>query len=157
MIRTLAAVLLILLADTATAQPAWRMPVASGCLSSPFGPRHYVGPQAPAGFHPGVDLPAPAGGAVIAVAAGEILSIHKRGAGGLEVAVRHGPYIALYSHLGRVTPSLAEGARHLASGQELGVVGRTGVTYGTHLFFEVMLDGKPIDPAPLLGALPCHR
>jgi murein DD-endopeptidase MepM/ murein hydrolase activator NlpD len=145
-------------AQSAMPQPAnpqpgsLRMPVASGCLSSPFGPRHAVGPRAPAAFHTGVDLPAPAGGKVFAVAPGQVMGIHKRGPGGLEVVVRHDGFTAIYSHLGRVTPALAEGRGKLAAGEELGVVGRTGVTYGTHLFFEVIVDGKPVDPAPLLGA-----
>ncbi len=132
------------------------MPVTSGCLSSPFGPRRRIGPQAPASFHNGVDLPAPAGAGVFAVAEGQVVSIRKRGAGGLEVVVRHAGYTAIYSHLGRVTPALAEGRRALAAGEMLGVVGRTGVTYGTHLFFEVLVEGKPVDPAPLLGAAPCR-
>ncbi len=83
------------------------------------------------------------------------MSIHKRGAGGLEVIVRHDGFTAIYSHLGRVTPALAEGKATVAAGEELGVVGRTGVTYGTHLFFEVLVDGHPVDPAPLLNAEPC--
>ena len=159
-IRTLALGLLLAMPTLATAgaQPApgsLRMPVASGCLSSPFGPRRAIGPQAPAMFHTGVDLPAPAGGIVVAVAPGQVASIHKRGAGGLEVVVRHPGYTAIYAHLGSVAPALAEGRTTLAAGDPIGVVGRTGVTYGTHLFFGVLLDGKPIDPAPLLGARAC--
>jgi murein DD-endopeptidase MepM/ murein hydrolase activator NlpD len=130
-------------------------PVAHACISSPFGPRRRIGPQAPAAFHRGVDLRAPAGGIVSAVGAGTVIGIHRRGPGGLEVVVRHSGFTALYAHLGSVAPALADGATRLAAGQRIGVVGRTGVTYGTHLYFEMRVNGAPVDPAPLLGLSRC--
>jgi len=42
-----------------------------------------------------------------------------------------------------------------AAGERIGVVGRTGVTYGTHLYLQVMRSGVAIDPVPLLGVRPC--
>ncbi len=92
----------------------------------------------------------------MAVAPGRVIGIHRRGLGGLEVAVRHGGYVALYAHLGSVAPPLAEGKTTLAAGERIGVVGRTGVTYGTHLYFEMMVNGAPVDPAPLLGVAACR-
>ncbi len=148
---------LLLLAAPALAQTPLHMPVASGCISSPFGPRRAIGPHAPAAFHTGIDLPAPAGGVVTAVAAGTVSGIHRRGPGGLEVVVQHDGFTAIYAHLGRVTPALAEGATHLAPGTPIGVIGRTGITYGTHLFFEILRDNMPIDPAPMLAAKPCGK
>ena len=136
--------------------PALLPPVAHGCITSPFGPRRRIGPQAPAGFHRGVDLRAPAGGAVSAVATGVVIGIHRRGPGGLEVVVRHAGFTALYAHLGSVAPALAEGVTRLVAGQRIGVVGRTGVTYGTHLYFEITVNGTPVDPAPLLGMSACR-
>ena len=41
-------------------------------------------------------------------------------------------------------------------GEKLGVVGRTGVVSGPHLYFEMILGGKPIDPAPYLRLAFCH-
>ena len=32
----------------------------------------------------------------------------------------------------------------LAAGEKIGVVGRTGVSYGAHLYFQVDIDGKPV-------------
>jgi hypothetical protein len=40
-------------------------------------------------------------------------------------------------------------------GEKLGVVRRTGITAGTHLYFGMISAGKPVDPAPYLGAPPC--
>jgi murein DD-endopeptidase MepM/ murein hydrolase activator NlpD len=131
-------------------------PVSPACVSSPFGPRVLPGKPLAGTYHYGIDLPAPAGGAVHAVAAGEVITLHRRGAGGLEVVLHHpGGFNTLYAHLGSVTPALAEGKRQVAAGEKLGVVGRTGVSYGTHVYFELQVNGKRVDPAPYLGVTRC--
>jgi murein DD-endopeptidase MepM/ murein hydrolase activator NlpD len=135
--------------------PAMLPPVAQSCITSPFGPRRAIGPQAPAAFHRGVDLRAPAGAAVTAVAPGRILAIHRRGMDGMEVAIRHDGYVALYAHLGNLAPPVALGRSTVKAGDRIAVVGRTGVTYGTHLYFEILVDGQPVDPEPLLGLPRC--
>ncbi|MCQ8241965.1 murein hydrolase activator EnvC family protein [Rhizosaccharibacter radicis] len=134
----------------------WPSPVAARCLSSPYGWRHRVGPMAPAGFHNGVDIPAPAGEMVRAPAAGRVSRIRRIGIGGLQVTVEHpGGLRTLYAHLGSVVPNLAEGRTMLAAGDPVGRIGRTGVTYGTHLFFAVWANGTQIDPEWLLQLPPC--
>lgn len=133
-----------------------RDPVAATCISSPFGWRHAVGPHAPAGFHNGVDLPAPIGSPVFASAAGTVVRIERRGIGGLQVMVAHpGGLTTLYAHLGSVVPRLADGATALAAGAPIGWIGRTGVTYGAHLFFAVFAAGRAIDPDLFLGLGSC--
>jgi murein DD-endopeptidase MepM/ murein hydrolase activator NlpD len=132
------------------------LPVSPACVSSPFGPRVLPGKPLAGTYHYGIDLPAPAGARVRAVAAGDVLTIHRRGAGGLEVILRHANFATLYAHLGSVTPALAEGRRHVEAGEALGVVGRTGVTYGTHVYFELRVSGARVDPAPYLQVAPCH-
>lgn len=144
-------------------QPAWAQPapgtllppVSPTCVTSPFGPRILAGRPKAGNFHPGIDLRAPPGAAIRAVAAGQVLAIRRRGAGGLFVKVRHEGFDAVYAHLGSVTPALAEGKRMLAAGEKIGVVGRTGVSYGAHLYFQVDVNGQPTDPAPLLGISSC--
>ena len=131
-------------------------PVNPACISSPFGWRHAVGPHAPAGFHNGIDIPAPAGALVRTAAAGSIMRIRRQGLGGVTVHIAHpGGLVTLYAHLGNLVPAVAEGKRTVSAGDPLGHVARTGVTYGTHLFFAVLRDGQAVDPAPLLGIAPC--
>lgn len=131
-------------------------PVDATCVSSPFGWRHAVGPHAPAGFHNGIDLPAPAGALVRAAAAGTVSKIERKGIGGLQVFVRHpGGLTTLYAHLGSVVPRLAEGGTSVAAGAPIGRIGRTGVTYGTHLFFAVFAAGRAVDPDLLLRLPRC--
>lgn len=133
-------------------------PVRPACVSSPFGLRPPPGPHA-IGVHNGIDLPAPAGGAVLAVADGTVVSIHKRGPGGLELAISHqgagGPYVVVYAHLGLIAPGLAQGRTAVRAGERIAVIGRTGVTYGTHLFLALFVKGVAIDAAPLFPVFRC--
>ena len=66
-----------------------------------------------------------------------------------------GGLVTLYAHLGSVVPALAEDGTALAAGDPIGRIGRSGVTYGTHLFFAVVANGRAIDPNRLLGLPPC--
>ena len=146
----------ILCALAAQAQPALQPPVAPACVSSPFGWRHAVGPHAPAGFHNGIDLPAPAGALVHAAAAGTVLVIKRQGLGGVTIHLQHpGGLVTLYAHLGNLVPAIAEGRRSVAAGEPLGHVARTGVTYGTHVFFAVLLNGQAVDPLDYLAVPRC--
>jgi murein DD-endopeptidase MepM/ murein hydrolase activator NlpD len=136
-------------------------PVRPACISSPFGPRRLVGPRA-ATFHRGIDLPAPAGGWVYAVLPGRVVELRRKGSAGLEVTLQHGDarqgeFITRYAHLGTVTPALANGRAEVKAGEVLGRVGRTGVTYGTHLYFEIRVRGQPIDPEPYFSVPRCGR
>ena len=121
-----------------------RLPVPGACISSPFGARRAVGPHA-ALFHNGVDLPAAAGTWVGAAAAGQVVAVRRLGSSGLELDIMHGPagqgFITRYAHLGSIAPAIAGGAGRVAAGERIGRIGRSGITYGTHLHFEVHLRG----------------
>jgi murein DD-endopeptidase MepM/ murein hydrolase activator NlpD len=144
------------LATPCAAQTALLPPVTPACVSSPFGWRYAVGPHAPAGFHNGIDLPAPAGAIVHAAAAGTILIIKRQGLGGVTIDIGHpGGLTTLYAHLGNLVPAIAEGKRQVVAGEPLGHVARTGVTYGTHVFFAVLVNGQAIDPLRFMAVPPC--
>jgi murein DD-endopeptidase MepM/ murein hydrolase activator NlpD len=154
-VGALTSLLTLLLPRAAAAQPALQPPVTPACVSSPFGWRHAVGPHAPAGFHNGIDLPAPAGALVHAAAAGTLEAVKRQGLGGVTVYLRHPDgLVTLYAHLGNLAPAIAEGKRNVAAGAVLGHVARTGVTYGTHLFFAVLENGQAVDPLGVLPPLP---
>lgn len=130
-------------------------PVTPACVSSAFGPRVLPNQPEAGTYHYGIDLPAPAGAPVIAVASGSVIRIQRKGPGGLEMLVQHDGFVGIYSHFGSIAPALAEGQRIVAAGEKLGVVGRTGVTSGTHVYFGLLLDGKPVDPSPYLHLPRC--
>jgi murein DD-endopeptidase MepM/ murein hydrolase activator NlpD len=106
-------------------------------------------------FHDGIDMPAPVGSPVEAVASGTIIRIHRRGVGGLEMLIQHDGFIGVYSHLGLIAPVLAEGKKAVRGGERIATVGRSGLTYGAHLYFEMIVNGHPVDPTPYLNVVPC--
>ena len=130
-------------------------PVSPACISSPFGPRVLPDHPQAGTYHYGIDLPAPAGASVLATAPGKVIRVQKKGPGGLEILVQHDGFVGIYSHFGMLSPAFAEGKTDVAAGEKLGVVGRTGIISGTHVYFEMVLAGKPVDPAPYLGVPLC--
>jgi len=130
-------------------------PVIPACISSAFGPRSLPGRPLAGNFHPGVDLPAPLGTPVRAVAAGTVVRVQRRGAGGLEMLVQHPGFMGIYSHLGLIAPIILNGRKSIAEGQQLGTVGHSGLTYGPHLYFGMLVNGYAVNPAPYLGLLAC--
>ncbi len=59
-----------------------------------------------------------------------------------------GGYSVLYAHL---SSSHVVPGQWLATGESIGEAGCSGSCTGTHLHFELRLNGVPIDPAPYLG------
>jgi murein DD-endopeptidase MepM/ murein hydrolase activator NlpD len=132
-----------------------RPPVTPACVSSPFGPRIMPNRPLAGTFHNGIDLPAPLGAPVNAVAPGTVIRVQQHGVGGLEMLIQHVGFIGVYSHLGTIAPAVAEGSRVVRSGEKIAVVGHTGLTYGPHLYFGMIVDGRPVDPVPYLDVTPC--
>jgi hypothetical protein len=127
---------------------------AGSCISSTFGPRILANHPQAGSYHNGVDLPAPEGTPVRAVASGKLLRVQHSGPGGLEVLIQHDGYVSVYSHLASVAPSLGKSA--VLAGDEVGVVGHTGMSFGPHLFFALLEDGRAIDPRSFLGMPLCN-
>ena len=119
-------------------------------LSSAYGARHHpvAGSQR---FHGGLDLRAPGGTPVYAVAAGRVLASGRSGAYGLRVVVDHGEGLtSLYAH--HLENVVAAGER-VRRGQVIGLVGRTGNATGEHLHFELRWKGGTVDPWAVLPPL----
>ncbi len=153
--RTLLAALPILIGPAMAEPTPLHPPVTPACVSSAFGPRVLPGRAKAGTFHPGIDLPAPAGAPVMAVAPGDVIRVQRKGPGGIEMLIQHPGFIGVYSHLGLIAPAIMNGNRRVQPGQKIGVVGRSGVSYGAHLYFGMLLAGKPVDPAPFLGIARC--
>ena len=127
---------------------------AGSCISSPFGPRILPDHPQAGTYHNGVDLPAPEGTPVHAVASGKLLRIEHSGPGGLEVLIQHDGFVSVYSHLAAVAPSLGKGT--IAAGEEVGIIGHTGVSFGPHLFFALLEGGRAVNPQQFLGRPLCN-
>jgi hypothetical protein len=106
-------------------------------------------------FHSGLDLMAPYGSPVRAAAAGEVVFVGSYFGYGNMVDIRHfDGVITRYGHLSAFAPKLAVGIP-VESGELLGKVGTSGHAHGAHLHFEVRLNGRPIDPKPMLSLAAC--
>lgn len=103
-------------------------------------------------FHAGIDLPAPAGTAVIASAAGKVTWAAPRGSWGNLVTIDHGHGVrTMYAHLATIDVKVGD---WIAGGTVLGRVGSTGDATGPHLHFEVRVGGASTDPLQSLVHLP---
>jgi len=144
-LTALAAILAAHRVTASTTPGGW--PVRGGWISSPFGPRPDPFTGRP-GFHPGVDIAAPIGTAVRAMAAGVVIFAAADGGFGRLVKVFDGhSEVTMYAHLSARYVHVGEVVH---KGQLLGRVGDTGYSTGPHLHFEVLLHGAPINPIRFL-------
>ena len=96
------------------------------------------------GFHAGIDIGLAYGRDVRAVAPGRVTFAGERGGYGNMVAVTHPDgRETRYGHLASI--SVREGDVVEAE-QSLGVSGSSGRATGPHLHFEVLVNGRPVDP-----------
>ena len=123
-------------------------PVMAGYISSYFGERMdpFNGEEA---FHKGLDFASDAGADVLAVAQGLVTWAGPREGYGVLVEVNHGNgYVTRYAHNSRVSVTPGDTVQR---GQAIAVVGSTGRSTGPHVHFEVLKDGRQIDPMAFIG------
>jgi murein DD-endopeptidase MepM/ murein hydrolase activator NlpD len=101
--------------------------------------------------HKGVDLPAPIGTNVRAVANGVVDYIGQQRGYGNVVIVRHDArHMTLYAHLHQFSDGLQPGSQ-VRQGESVGTVGQTGWATGPHLHFEFHIDGQHVDPMAVVA------
>jgi murein DD-endopeptidase MepM/ murein hydrolase activator NlpD len=99
-------------------------------------------------FHAGVDIDGACGQPIWAAEDGEVLSAGSNGGYGLATVIDHGAGLStLYGHQSSIGVSAGQTVRR---GQQIGLVGTTGLSTGCHLHFEVRINGEPVDPVPYL-------
>jgi murein DD-endopeptidase MepM/ murein hydrolase activator NlpD len=101
-------------------------------------------------FHQGVDLAGGYGTIVVAALDGTVESAGYSGSYGNRVVINHGGGVkTTYNHM--MTGSIADRAgQYVTAGQAIGRIGLTGYTTGAHLHFELMLNGRYVDPLPYI-------
>ena len=130
-----------------------RLPV-SGRVSSGFGERFHpiLGYTR---FHAGVDLAAGYGSPIVAAADGRVVSAGWSGGYGNLVKIAHaGGIQTMYGHMSRI---VAAAGSMVHQGQLIGYVGSTGLSTGPHLHYEVLKNGRAVNPLSVkLAAAPAH-
>lgn len=99
-------------------------------------------------MHTGIDFAAPSGTPVYVTGNGTIEVASKPGANysgyGIVVIVNHGfGYKTLYAHLSKVD---VKPGQRVKRGEKIAEVGSTGLSQGPHLHYEIMQNGKKINP-----------
>ncbi len=122
-----------------------RQPVKGSRFTSGFGMRKH--PLARyVRMHAGIDWAAPRGTPILAAGSGVVEDVERRSGYGNYVRIRHtNGYKTAYAHIDRFAQGLRPGI-HVEQGQVIAYVGSTGVSTGPHLHFEVLVNGRPVDP-----------
>lgn len=95
--------------------------------------------------HEGFDMLTYAGDKVFATAPGVVSKVVRSAKGlGNYVEIDHGNgYTTVYAHLSEINVRKGRG---VSRGEQIGVVGVTGMSFAPHLHYEVHRDGRPVDP-----------
>jgi murein DD-endopeptidase MepM/ murein hydrolase activator NlpD len=123
-------------------------PVESGFISSYFGEREdpFDGQET---FHKGVDFAGAKGSTVMAVAAGIVTWAGERSGFGKLVEINHGDgYVTRYAHNEKTLVSVGATVKR---GDPVGLMGSTGHSTGPHVHFEVLRNGRQVDPLSFIG------
>ncbi|WP_326524736.1 M23 family metallopeptidase [Sphingomonas sp.] len=122
-------------------------PVNNMTLTSTFGVR--TDPfRGVAAMHAGIDIPGPVGTPIYATADGIVGRAERAGGYGNLVELNHGKGIETrYGHLSKI---LVQPNTRVRRGQLIGLMGSTGRSTGSHLHYEVRVDGRAVNPTPYM-------
>jgi murein DD-endopeptidase MepM/ murein hydrolase activator NlpD len=122
-----------------------RKPVNEGIMRSGFGERAHpiLGITK---MHTGVDWAAPMGTPIFASGNGVIEHIGPEGGYGKYIRIQHANgYETAYGHMSAFARNLMVGS-HVRQGQIIGFVGSTGLSTGAHVHYEILVNGRFVDP-----------
>ena len=123
-------------------------PVANGFISSYFGERAdpFDGLEA---FHKGVDFAGAPGSPVTAVAAGVVTWAGERTGYGKLIEINHGDgFTTRYGHNERTLVTVGQTVKR---GERIALMGSTGRSTGPHVHFEVLRNGRQVNPLSYIG------
>lgn len=124
-------------------------PITRGWLSSYFGLRTdpFTGRRV---HHSGIDFAGKSGSDIVAVAAGVVTYSGKRSGYGNLVEINHGNgYVTRYGHCKK---NLVHVGQTIKKGEVVALMGTTGRSTGPHVHFEVMRNGRHVDPKRYIHA-----
>jgi len=94
--------------------------------------------------HPGIDIAAPTGTPIVAAADGTVINVFHNGGYGLMVVVNHGRgLVTRYAHCSRAAVHIGQSVKR---GEKIAEVGSTGIATAPHLHYEVLENGRAVDP-----------
>lgn len=124
-------------------------PTTRGYVSSGYGRRRDPFTRK-AAYHKGIDIAAPPRTSVYATAPATVKRAGKNGAYGLMVELDHGyGFVTRYGHLKKISVKVGQ---TLTFHQKVGEMGSSGRSTGSHVHYEVIFDGKTLDPQKFMKA-----
>jgi len=120
---------------------------ASGVVTSEFGEVRLTH------IHKGIDISNNTGTPVMSTANGTVIAVGTSGNLGKRIMIYHGTdengttYVTVYAHLSEFKVSVGE---KVDQGDLIGLMGNTGFSTGTHLHYEVRVNGVPVNPRMFL-------
>jgi len=140
----------LLLKTNSRAARSFVYPLSGPRISSDFGKRKHplLGSVR---HHDGIDLAAPRGAPVRAIANGLVVFADPRGGYGNLIVVVHSD--GLSSHYGHLHSMSVRPGSTIKAGQVIGRVGSTGISTGPHLHFEIRTNGVAGDPEKFIPGL----
>ncbi len=118
----------------------------TGRLSSDFGYRTLNGER---DFHYGIDIANKKGTKIVASDSGIVVTAARCSSYGKYVVIDHGNgFSTCYAHLSEISVTVGQ---EIMRGEQLGLMGNTGVSTGNHLHFEIRLGGTKVDPEKYLS------
>lgn len=129
-------------------------PIQGAQIIQKFGPTSFAVEPSYAGyehFHTGVDLLAGYGTPIVAAAGGTVTAAGPSGDFGIRVEITDSyGLVEIYAHMSQVEAAVGQ---RVQQGHEIGLVGSTGLSIGSHLHLQLEIGGVPSDPLPLVGCL----
>jgi len=122
-----------------------RKPIGTAAMRSGFGFRRHpiLGYTK---MHTGVDWTAPYGTPIFAAGNGVVEKADWESGYGKYILIRHNNgYQTAYGHMTAYARDIKEGAR-VRQGQIIGFVGSTGLSTGAHVHYEILVNGRFVDP-----------
>jgi murein DD-endopeptidase MepM/ murein hydrolase activator NlpD len=100
--------------------------------------------------HAGIDLAAPRGTPIYAAAEGVVKTAERESGYGNVVRIQHAFGLeTVYAHLSKIR---VRPGQTLSRGVQIGDMGSTGRSTGSHLHYEVRVNGQPVNPMTYLEA-----
>ena len=127
---------------------SYALPVKDAVLTSGFGSRTDPVTKKSNATHGGVDLAASKGCVISAYSSGIVKDVGYSEVYGNCVTLSHSD--GSESFYGHLSEASVETGEKLSTGDRIGVIGSTGKSTGTHLHFEIRVDGQKVDPMPYI-------
>ena len=120
---------------------------AGGTVTSEFGERRATH------IHKGIDIANNTGTPIRATANGTVIAVGSSGNFGRRIMIYHGTdengttYVTIYAHLSQLNVKAGE---KVDQGDIIGLMGNTGFSKGSHLHYEIRVNGTPVNPRMFL-------